>query len=105
MSIRIYDISGRIIATLVEGEIQAGCHSVTWEAASFATGVYLVRMEASRTGSIRWFQRGSQGCAGEMSIASQMHAIWWGFFADDQQVKSPQKKKDFQECDMLALVV
>ena len=51
MSIRIYDISGRMIATLVEGDIPAGNHAVTWDAGSVATGVYLVQMEASRTGS------------------------------------------------------
>ena len=53
MSIRIYDISGRMIATLVEGDIPAGCHTVTWEAASIATGVYLVRLEASDFSAVR----------------------------------------------------
>ena len=53
MSIRIYDISGRLVATSVEGDIQAGYHTVTWEAASIATGVYLVRMEASGFSTVR----------------------------------------------------
>jgi len=53
VSIRLYDISGRLVATLVDGDIQAGCHSVTWEAGSVATGVYLVRMETQEFKVVR----------------------------------------------------
>ena len=52
-TIRVYDISGRLVATLVDGETTAGRHTVTWEAASIATGVYLVRMEAYDFSAVR----------------------------------------------------
>jgi len=53
MSICIYDISGRLVATLVESDIPAGCHAVNWETGYVATGVYLVRMEASSFSAVR----------------------------------------------------
>ena len=53
VSLKVYDISGRLVATLVEGDIPAGKHAVTWEAASIATGVYLVQMETSGFCAVR----------------------------------------------------
>ena len=53
ITVNVYDVSGRLVATLVEGEIQAGNHAVTWEAASVATGVYLVHMETSGFSAVR----------------------------------------------------
>jgi len=42
----IYDILGRQVAELAAGEYEAGYHSVTWNASSFASGVYLARFVA-----------------------------------------------------------
>ena len=42
----IYDILGRQVAELAGGEYEAGYHSVTWNASSFASGVYLARFTA-----------------------------------------------------------
>ena len=39
-SLRIYDIAGRNVATLVNGPIQAGTHEVRWDASIMPSGVY-----------------------------------------------------------------
>ncbi len=41
----VYDLSGREVAILVDGEVRAGNHATQWNAEGFATGIYLVRME------------------------------------------------------------
>jgi hypothetical protein len=42
----IYDILGRQVAELLKGEFEAGYHSITWNASSFASGIYLARFTA-----------------------------------------------------------
>lgn len=44
--INVYDISGRHIATLIDGTNAPGHHSVTFDATDLASGLYLCRMEA-----------------------------------------------------------
>jgi len=46
VSLVIYDILGRQVVELVSGEYEAGYHSVTWNASSFSSGVYLARFVA-----------------------------------------------------------
>ena len=53
LSISIFDISGRIVESLVNGDIEAGYHSVSWDASTVATGVYLVKMESGSFSSVR----------------------------------------------------
>jgi uncharacterized repeat protein (TIGR01451 family) len=43
--IQVYDITGRLIETLVNGEQNAGTHVVSWNASRYASGMYLVRMQ------------------------------------------------------------
>jgi len=45
-SVVIYDISGRRVATLVNGQLSAGRHNLSWDASLSASGVYLVQMQA-----------------------------------------------------------
>ncbi len=45
--LKVYDLLGREVATLVNKEEVAGSHSVQWDASRFSSGVYLCRM---RTG-------------------------------------------------------
>jgi len=47
VSIRIYDVSGRMITRLVDSEQSAGHHSVTWDGKAESSGVYLVKMNAT----------------------------------------------------------
>ena len=40
----IYDIRGREVAILIDGEMSAGFHNVTWDASKMASGIYFYRM-------------------------------------------------------------
>lgn len=49
VTLEVYDISGRLVRTLVSGELNAGVHSVTWDGRDNAgrrvsSGTYFVRM-------------------------------------------------------------
>lgn len=47
VKIEVFDITGRLAATLLSGKIAAGYHFVTWTCAECPTGVYIARMSAS----------------------------------------------------------
>ena len=55
VAIRVYDVSGRIVADLVNAQMQAGMFQVQWNAASVSSGTYLVRMSAESTESGKTF--------------------------------------------------
>jgi len=44
VTLKVYDITGRVVETLVEGEVPAGEHRLQWDATGLASGVYLGRM-------------------------------------------------------------
>ncbi len=44
VKLTVYDITGRAIETLVEGEVPSGEHRLQWSASGLASGVYLCRM-------------------------------------------------------------
>jgi len=46
VTVRVYDLLGRLVATLVEGDRPAGWHEVLWDASGVASGVYVHRLEA-----------------------------------------------------------
>ncbi|MCX6640952.1 MAG: M1 family aminopeptidase [bacterium] len=46
MSLVVYDVSGRLVSTLVDGFRDAGSHQVTFDGSKLASGVYLYRLEA-----------------------------------------------------------
>ncbi len=43
----VYDITGRSVTTLAEQSFTAGSHSIVWNAAGLASGIYLVRLESA----------------------------------------------------------
>jgi len=47
VTIRLYDVAGREVRTLVDGELPAGWHQEVLHASGLASGVYLCRMEAA----------------------------------------------------------
>ena len=53
VSIRVFDTSGRMVSTLVNGEIEAGYHVVSWEGRDVASGTYLIQMDVLGSRSTR----------------------------------------------------
>ncbi|MBK8164961.1 MAG: C10 family peptidase [bacterium] len=41
----VYDLAGRRLAVLLDGDVTAGTHAVPWQARDLASGVYLARVE------------------------------------------------------------
>ena len=46
VSLTVYDMRGREVALLINGNMDAGYHSVIWHADAQASGVYFVKMVA-----------------------------------------------------------
>ncbi len=46
VSLKVFDVTGRAIETLVEGEVPAGEHRLHWSATGLASGIYICRMQA-----------------------------------------------------------
>lgn len=47
IKLKVYDIAGREIETLVKGEVPAGEHRLQWSAEGLASGIYLCTLEAN----------------------------------------------------------
>ena len=45
-SLKIFDITGKEVATLVNEKLAPGTYSVDWNAAQFPSGVYFYKLEA-----------------------------------------------------------
>ncbi|HQU74032.1 MAG: S8 family peptidase [Calditrichaeota bacterium] len=45
-SLKVYDVRGSLIATLVDGQLPAGHHSVTFSGENLASGIYLYRLRS-----------------------------------------------------------
>jgi hypothetical protein len=47
VSLEVYDMAGRRVATLVDDVLQAGYHTATFDASNLASGVYLYRFKSN----------------------------------------------------------
>lgn len=47
MNLSVYDLAGRLVATLVEGEVGSGHYNVMVDASALTTGVYILRLETT----------------------------------------------------------
>ncbi|MBN2237806.1 MAG: T9SS type A sorting domain-containing protein, partial [Bacteroidales bacterium] len=47
VKLNVYNILGQEIATLVESNLNAGYYNYKWDASKFASGVYIIRIDAS----------------------------------------------------------
>jgi uncharacterized delta-60 repeat protein len=55
VSLRVYDILGREVRVLVDGEQPAGSHAVRFDAANLSSGVYFYRLQAGTFAASRKF--------------------------------------------------
>ena len=46
VAIQVYNIQGRLVETLADRSMQAGYHSITWNADQHSSGMYFVKMIA-----------------------------------------------------------
>jgi hypothetical protein len=48
VKLKVYDILGREVATVVNEELQPGTYRVSWDANTQSSGVYYYRLESGR---------------------------------------------------------
>jgi hypothetical protein len=51
--LEVFNISGQKVTTLVDREVCAGYHQVTWDASAVASGVYFYRMQAGEFAAVK----------------------------------------------------
>ena len=47
-TLRVYDITGKIVNTLLEHELELGHHSVQWNASGFPSGIYFIQFSTDK---------------------------------------------------------
>jgi hypothetical protein len=52
-SLRVFDLLGKEVAVLAQGELTAGVHACEWNGADLPSGVYLYRLETSQFAETR----------------------------------------------------
>jgi hypothetical protein len=53
VALKIFDILGREVATLVDGELEGGSHQATFDASKISSGIYFYRLQAERFVSVK----------------------------------------------------
>jgi flagellar hook assembly protein FlgD len=43
----IYDVTGRLVRTLVSERMEAGYHTITWQPKSLASGIYFAKLKVT----------------------------------------------------------
>ena len=46
VTLRVYDVLGNLVTTLINNEVEAGYHSVTWNASGIASGIYFYTLRS-----------------------------------------------------------
>ena len=46
VSLNIYDITGKLVTTLINKQLNIGYHSIDWDGTNQSSGMYLVKMES-----------------------------------------------------------
>jgi hypothetical protein len=55
VKLTIYDLAGRTVASLIDEELSAGSHEVTFNASALTSGVYFYRLNAGNMSSVKKF--------------------------------------------------
>jgi flagellar hook assembly protein FlgD len=50
VTLKVYDILGREVASLVDKNLSAGLHSINWNASKLTSGVYIYQLRVSAGG-------------------------------------------------------
>ena len=53
LSLRIYDITGRVVDVLVNDAINSGSHVIQWNAADYASGIYFIELVVGKKRDIQ----------------------------------------------------
>lgn len=53
VSLKVYDVLGREVATLVNGAMSQGAHSVSFNGSDLASGLYIYKLEAGNTTAVK----------------------------------------------------
>jgi hypothetical protein len=53
VTLKVFDLLGREVATLVDGRMEAGTHKVVWNASGFASGIYFYRLQCGESVLVR----------------------------------------------------
>ncbi len=53
VSLKIYDVTGRELETLVDEDMDVGRYTMTWNASSFSTGTYFAKMSAGKYSAVK----------------------------------------------------
>jgi len=53
VSLRVYDITGRLVATLADQHQEAGHHTVSWDASDLSSGVYFCKLQTSDLSEVK----------------------------------------------------
>jgi hypothetical protein len=50
VTLRVYNMLGQVVATLLDGGVEAGIHSVPWTPSGLSSGIYIYRLQAKDAG-------------------------------------------------------
>ena len=53
VSLKVYDTAGRLVTTLVEGQQEAGAHSVTFDGSRLASGLYFLKLQVEESNAVK----------------------------------------------------
>ena len=51
--LQIYDVTGRLVETLIDGKMEPGTHEIIWDAHSYSAGIYFIQMTSGRNRQVQ----------------------------------------------------